>query len=70
MESVGGLKVRLQFNPFITHSLSFTDLARARLWASRVGSFQRLLGHRIFINESIQILQLAVRTKDPTFLAN
>lgn len=70
MEATGGLRVRLQFNPFITHSLSFTDLARARLWAIRTGGFQRLLGHRIFINESLQILQLSVRTKDPTFLAN
>jgi len=65
-----GKKVYLKFNPFIENSLTYSDLARCSLWAPRIGSFQRLLGHRIFVNESLRILHLAIRFKDPTFLSN
>lgn len=70
IENCSGKKVYLKFNPFIENALTFSDLARCNLWASRVTGFQRILGPKIFLNESLQILHLALRFKDPTFLSN
>lgn len=70
MEHCSGRKVYLKFNPFIENSLTYSDLARCALWYTRVYGFQRILGHRIFVQESIRILHLAFRFKDPTFLSN
>jgi len=70
MENCSGKKVYLKFNPFIENSLTFSDLARCQMWMPRLWSFQKLLGHRIFINESLKILHLALRFKDPVFLSN
>jgi len=70
MENCSGKKVYLKFDPFIENSLTFCDLARCSLWGPRVDSFQRLLGPRIFVRESLKIFHLAIRSQDPTFLAN
>lgn len=70
LENCTGKKAFLKFNPFIDNSLTFTDLARCNLWASRVSGFQKLLGPKIFLKESLKILHVALRFKDPTFLAN
>lgn len=63
-------RVYLKFNPFIENSLTFIDLARCSMWEPRVYAFQRILGHRIFINESLKILHLALRFRDPAFLSH
>jgi hypothetical protein len=70
IENCSGKKVYLKFNPFIENSLTFTDIARCNLWAVRVMSFQRILGPKIFVQESLRIFHLALRSKDPTFLSN
>jgi len=70
MESCTGKKVFLKFNPFIENFLSFTDLARCNMWSIRINSFQKLLGPKIFLNESLRIMHIALRFKDPTFFAN
>lgn len=70
MENCSGKKVYLKFNPFIENSLTFTDIARCNMWSSRITSFQKILGPKIFLHESLKILHLAIRFKDPTFLAN
>lgn len=63
-------RVYLKFNPFIENSLTYIDLARCSMWEPRVYAFQRILGHRIFVNESLRILHLALRFRDPAFLSN
>ena len=70
MENCSGKKVYLKFNPFIENSLSFTDIARCNMWSTRITSFQRLLGPKIFLKESLKILHIAIKFKDPTFLSN
>ena len=70
MESCTGKKVFLKFNPFIENFLSFSDIARCNMWSIRINSFQRLLGPKIFLNESLRIMHIALRFKDPTFFAN
>jgi hypothetical protein len=63
-------RVYLKFNPFIENSLTYVDLARCSMWEPRVYAFQRILGHRIFVNESLKILHLALRFRDPAFLSH
>ena len=70
MENCSGKKVYLKFNPFIENSLPFSDVARCQMWSTRVTGFQRILGPKIFLNESLKILHIAIRFKDPTFLSN
>ena len=40
------------------------------MWFGRVNPYQRILGHRIFVHESLRIFHLAIRFRDPTFLSN
>jgi len=70
MENCSGKKVYLKFNPFVENSLGFSDIARCNMWAIRVASFQRILGPKIFVQESLHIFHVAIRFKDPTFLSN
>ena len=70
MEHYSGRKVYLQFNPFAENSLTFHDLSRCYLWESRLRTFQRLLGAKIFVGESLRILYLALKSHDPKFLGN
>jgi hypothetical protein len=70
MEHHTGRKVYLRFNPFIENAISFADYARSEIWGVRAQSYQRLLGHRIFVTEAMKIFHLAFRFKDPTFLTN
>ena len=70
IEFYTGKKAYLKFNPFIENSLTYSDLARCYMWYNRVLGFQKLLGHRIFVHESLRIFHLAIRFRDPTFLAN
>lgn len=70
MEFCSGKKISIRFNPFLENHLSLVDLARCSVWNGRVRSFQRILGPKIFLNESLKILCLSIRHKDPTFLSN
>lgn len=70
VEFCTGRKAYLRFNPFLENSLTFLDLARCALWKNRLVAFQRILGPRIFINESLHIILMALKYKDPTFLSN
>ena len=63
-------RVYLKFNPFIENSLPYADAVRCQMWEIRVHGFQKILGHRIFVNESLRILSLALRFKDPAFLSH
>ena len=63
-------RVYLKFNPFIENSLPYADSVRCQMWEIRVHGFQKILGHRIFVNESLRILSLALRFKDPAFLSH
>ena len=70
MEFCSGKKIYIKFNPFLENYLTFTDLARCSVWIVRVRSFKRMLGPKIFLDESLKIVCLSLRYKDPTFLSN
>lgn len=70
IEFFSGKKVFIKFDSTIEHSLTYSDHARCYMWFNRVLGFQRILGHRIFVHESLRIFHIAIRYRDPTFLAN
>lgn len=70
IEFYTGKRVYLKLNPFIENTLSYVDIARCHLWHNRVMGFQKILGHRIFVHESLRIFHIALKFRDPTFLSN
>lgn len=70
IENCSGKKCFLKFNPFIENCLTFSDVARCNLWSLRISTFQKILGPKIFLQESLRIMHLAIRFKDPTFFSN
>jgi len=65
-----GKRSYLKFNPFVENQLTVRDLALCTLWELRVQSFQKVLGPRIFLNESLRITFLAIKLRDARFLMN
>lgn len=70
IESCSGRKTLLFLGPFLESLLTFEDRAQLFLWQDRVAGFKRLLGHRIFVNEALEVVLIAIRLRDPVFLAN
>lgn len=70
LEDVTGRRVNLNFGPFIETALTFGDKSRLVIWRHRVAGFQRMLGHKIFVQEALILIIASIRLKDPTFLAN
>ena len=70
MSNCTGRKVYLKLNPHVENNLTFEDRAQCVIWENRVLGFQKILGPRIFIEESLRIILIALKYKDPTFLIN
>lgn len=70
MSNCTGRRVYLKLNPHIENSLTFEDHVQCLIWEGRVHGFQKILGPKIFIEESLRIILIALKYKDPTFLIN
>jgi len=70
MEFCTGRKIYLKLDPHVENNLTYLDQIQCQLWEWRVFGFQKILGPKIFINESLRIILLALKYKDPTFLIN
>lgn len=70
MSNCTGRKVYLKLNPHVENNLTFEDRAQCVIWENRVLGFQKILGPKIFIEESLRIILIALKYKDPTFLIN
>jgi hypothetical protein len=70
LEFCSGKKVCLKFFNFLGSTLSFSEKAQCLLWSQKVKYFRKVLGPRLFLNESLQIMLLALKLKDPYFLSN
>ena len=67
---MSGLKVSLLFNPYLHNSLSFHENAQLNLWTQRVKGFQRLIGPKVSLRESLAVTYLSLKLKDPTLFSN
>lgn len=70
LEFCSGRKVHIKLNPFLNNDLTFEEKAQCLLWAQKVKYFRKVLGPRLFLNESIQIIYLSLKLKDPYILSN
>lgn len=68
MEHVFGHKVILQFYPFVNQSLSIISLIKYKLWLPRLSFYEKKLGHKFFLEESIHIIHLGFVLKDATLI--
>lgn len=70
LEFCSGKKVCLSFYPFLSNDLDFYEKAQCALWAQRVKYFRKVLGPQLFLAESLQIIYLSLKLKDPFVLSN
>jgi hypothetical protein len=70
LEHCTGKKINLKLNPFLQNAGTFDDIARAVMWFPRVIMFRKMLGPKIFLKDSILVLNLALRYKDSSFLTS
>lgn len=70
LENISGRKVILMFNPFLMKYLTFEEIARCLIWYRNLLYFRRVLGHHLFLLESLKIVYLALKLKDPVFFVN
>lgn len=70
LEFCSGKKVYLQLNSFIILSLTEDEKTQCFIWSQRIKLFRKILGPRLFLNESLQILWICLKLKDPYLLSN
>lgn len=70
LEFCSGKKIYLKFNTFLNNNLNFYEKTQCLMWSQKVKYFRKVLGPRLFLNESLQIIYLALKLKDPYFLSN
>jgi hypothetical protein len=58
------------FNPFLHKALSLTERAQLDLWTQRVKGFQRIIGPKISLKESLQVTYLSLKLKDPSLFSS
>lgn len=68
MEHIFGHKVLLQFYPFVNQSLNIVSLIKYKLWLPRLSFYEKKLGHKFFLEESIHIIHLGFVLKDATLI--
>lgn len=65
-----GKKILFKINPFLGSNLSYYEKARCANWAPKVKVFRKMLGPRLFLAESLEILYLSFKLRDPFFLSH
>ena len=70
LQHTTGLKISLVFNPSLHKALSLSEQAQLDLWTQRVKGFQRIVGPKISLKESLHVTYLALKLKDPTLLSS
>jgi hypothetical protein len=70
VEFCSGKKVFIRLFNFMINKLTFNEKAQCLIWAQKVKYFRKVLGPRLFLNESLQILYLSLKLKDPYILSN
>jgi len=70
LEYCSGKKIYINFFNFLSNTLDYTEQLRCDLWAQRLKSFKRALGPKLFLTESLQIIYISLKLKDPYFLSD
>lgn len=70
LEFCSGKRIYAVFNPFMTNMLDFEEKTRCLIWSQKIKSFRKVLGPRLFLNESLQIIYFCLKNKDVYVLAS
>lgn len=70
LEYCSGKKVYFRIHPFLQNHLTFFEKIQCITWSQKVKYFRRVLGPRLFLNESLQIIYLSFKLHDPFLLSN
>jgi ribosomal protein S3 len=60
----------LQFYPFVNQHISKEYMIRYKRWLPRMGFYERRLGHRFFLEESLHIIHISFILRDPKIIAS
>ena len=69
-ELILGKKICFYFNASLHEALTFLESMRCRVWYKNLLYFKKVLGHHLFLIESLQIIYTAIKLQDPIFLIN
>lgn len=70
LEFFSGKKTYINFFAFLNIKLNFKEKTQCLIWSQRVKYFRKVLGPRLFLNESLQIMYLSLKLKDPYTFSN
>jgi len=70
VEHCSGKKVLFKSQSNLLNALTFEEKAKCLSWAPKLKNFRKLLGPSLFLGESLQILYVSLKLKDPYFLSN
>lgn len=70
LEFCSGKKIYARFNPFMTNLLTLEEKIRCSVWSQKLKSFRKVLGPRLFLNESLQIIYFCLKNKDVYVLSS
>lgn len=70
LEFCSGKKIFARFNPFMTNLLTLEEKIRCAIWSQKIKSFRKVLGPRLFLNESLQIIYFCLKNKDVYVLSS
>lgn len=69
-EHCSGKSVIFKINLHLNRLLSYYEKSQCFNWSLKVKVFRKMLGPRLFLAESLEILYLTFKLKDPFFLSN
>jgi len=70
IEYLIGKKVFIKFDFYILKLLNFIEITQCRIWSKKLKYYRKILGPNLYLNESLQILYLSLKLKDPNIFIN
>jgi hypothetical protein len=70
IEYCTGRKVLFQFYPFVNQHIDKSYMVRYKRWLPRMNFYERRLGHKFFLEESLHIMHISFILRDPKVIAS
>lgn len=70
IQSCSGKRVLFKIYAYMNNLLSAEEQIRCLLWSQKVKYYRRVLGPKLFLNESLQIIYLSLKNKDIHLFSN
>ena len=69
-EHISGHKCMFQIYPFVNQNIKQDWIARYRSWIPRMSFYERMLGHKFFMEEALHIIHLSFYYKDSKLMGS